>query len=125
MTYRTPSLAECRPEIEPTEYAVLIAMAQKEERTAGGIILTQDAQDQDTWRASIGRLVAVSPLAFTYDKWPDGAPKPQVGDLVFVGSFPGAEVEGRDGRKYRLCDDKSIKAVILERAEAQELSHAA
>jgi hypothetical protein len=69
MTYRTPSLAECRPEIEPTEYAVLIAMAQKEERTAGGIILTQDAQDQDTWRASIGRLVAVSPLAFTYDQW--------------------------------------------------------
>jgi co-chaperonin GroES (HSP10) len=126
MTWKLPTLAECDPGIEPFEYQVLVAMAQKEEKTSGGVILPDATQFRQSWGSDHALLVAVSTAAFSYHDWPAGTTMPAPGDVVFVGQFPGDEITGRDGRKYRLCSDRSIGAVI-ERAAAQpqELSNAA
>lgn len=116
MTWKLPSLAECQPQIEPSEFKVLCAMAEFQDKTAGGILLTQDTREREAFRAATGRLIAVSPHAFSYaaeTAW--SGREPQVGDVVFLGKFPGEEVEGADGRTYRLCSDREIGAV-LERA---------
>lgn len=118
MTWKTPTLADCAPAIEPTEYQVLVAMAQKEAVTPGGILLPDALAEKEQWGSTHARLLAVSPLAFSYATWPGNARKPQVGDVVFVGKFPGDEVIGRDGKTYRLCNDREI-AGIIERADAQ------
>lgn len=118
-TWTTPALADCAPGIEPTEYQVLIVMAEKAEKTAGGIILTADSHEKAQWGADHGRLLAVSPLAFTYEKDWGQARKPQIGDVVFAGRFPGDEIIGRDGRKYRLCEDRAISAVMERATEEQ------
>ncbi len=110
--WRTPTLAECNPGIEPTEFRVLVCMTEAQEMTKGGIMLPEQVKEREQFRAACGLLVAVSPHAFNYvDTWPDGS-RPQVGDEVFTGHFPGDEVEGADGRTYRLCTDREIKAVL-------------
>lgn len=113
MTWTVPALADCAPDIEPVEYQCLVAMSEFSERTAGGILLTEETKDREAYKASTARLVAVSPLAFTYAE--DTAWKlaqPRVGDVVFVGKYPGDEIEGRDGRKYRLIGDRQVGAVM-------------
>jgi chaperonin GroES len=117
VSWTTPPPADCNPGIEPTEYQVLIVMAEKEEKTAGGILLPSAVQDKEQWGSTHARLLAVSPLAFSYTDRTDWSP-PRVGDVVFVGKYPGEVVIGRDGREYRLCSDREI-AGIIERAEAQ------
>jgi co-chaperonin GroES (HSP10) len=59
-----------------------------------------------------GTLVAVSPLAFNYDDWPEGAQKPRVGDRVLFSKYNATEILGADGRKYWIMKDRSIAAVM-------------
>lgn len=114
--WTVPALDKLDPGIEPARYSVLLAAAERAEKTAGGILLPDLMRDREQWRANSYRLVAVAPFAFTYEKDWSAARKPQVGDVVFAGEFPGDEITGRDGRKYRLCEDTQIRAV-LERGE--------
>lgn len=116
MSWKVPTVAECDPQIEPFEFQVLVAMAEKPAKTAGGIMLPESTRDREEWGSDHARLLAVSPMAFNYVELPQGALRPQVGDVVFLGKYPGDEVTGADGKTYRLCSDREIKAVI-ERAE--------
>lgn len=116
--WTVPAFADCDPGVEPTEFMVLIAMAQFSKVTPSGLHIPVSVSDREQWGAQHGRVLAISPLAFTYAIWPEGAHKPQVGDVVFVGKYPGAEVIGRDEKKYHLVSDREI-AGIIERAEAQ------
>lgn len=109
---KIPELTECSPGLEPMEYNILIRPEVFEERSAGGIIFsdqTKEAQEIATMR---GRLVAVSPLAFNFDGWPEGARKPQIGDAVLFGKYAGVLQKGADGAEYRLCKDRDLAAVI-------------
>jgi hypothetical protein len=73
------------------------------------VILTEATREKEGWGSAHARLLAVSPLAFTYvAKWPEGSKPPQVGDVVHTGKYPGEEVIGRDGKTYRLCSDREI-----------------
>jgi co-chaperonin GroES (HSP10) len=123
MSWNVPKVAECDANIDPMEFQVLVAMAEKQAVTAGGIMLPESSRDREEWGSDHARLLAVSPVAFTYANWPEGTRLPQVGDVVFLGKYPGDEVIGRDGRKYRLCSDREIKAVI-ERAPSSERARA-
>jgi len=123
MNWTVPSVAECDPNIEPFEFQVLLAMAEFSRTTPSGLTIPESVADREEWGATHARLLAVSPMAFNYVQLPPGARAPQVGDIVFCGRFPGDEVPaadkhlpGRAGRKYRLCSDREIRAVI-ERAE--------
>ena len=98
--------------IAPTEFKVLVEPKKVEEKTKGGIIIPDEKLERDQYAAMEGVIIAASPLAFTYENWPDGARKPQVGDRVIFAKYSGAKVTGKDGVEYRLIADKDIGAVL-------------
>ena len=60
-----------------------------------------------------GVIVHVSPLAFSYERWPeDGEPKPKVGDRVLYAKYSGMKRTGKDGQDYLIIKDKDICAVV-------------
>lgn len=133
MSWTVPALAECEPQIEPFEFQVLLAMAEFSRTTSSGLMIPESIADREDWGATHARILAVSPMAFNYVELPPGARVPQVGDIVFCGRFPGDEVPaadkdqpGRANRKYRLCSDREIKAVIARaETQVQEMTRAA
>lgn len=99
--------------IQPTEYKVLILPKMVEEKTKGGIFMPDQTKERDQFAQIEGELVAVSPLAFTYDdKWPEGYALPKVGDRVLYAKYAGTTVRGKDGQEYRLVNDRDIGAVL-------------
>lgn len=109
-----PSLNDCKPGIRPVEYYVVIAPEATEERTKGGIILTASKRETDEIATQRGRIVAMSPLAWTFADGDAHAGK--VGDVVLFGRYAGSLVEGADGRNYRICRDKDVAAIYEEQA---------
>lgn len=111
-----PELEDCgNIDFHPMEYNVIVCSQEVEQKTKGGIILTQNTQENEQLAASWGRLVAKSPLAFNYDNWPEGAIQPQVGDEVFYARYAGTILE-HEGRKYRVMKDKDI-ALVRKRVD--------
>jgi co-chaperonin GroES (HSP10) len=117
-----PSTEDCKPGIDPVEYNVLIAPEEAEaaysmKRADGSTFelikpdVTKESEDLAQMR---GRLVAVSPLAFNYDTWPEEhiERRPKAGDAVLFAKYAGVLHKGDDGREYRLCKDKDVAAVI-------------
>lgn len=98
--------------ISPTEYNVLVKRHEVETTTKGGIVLADSTLDRKNAMATKGTLIAVSPLAFTYERWPEGARIPAAGDTVVITKAAGVDVEGEDGETYRLLKDKDIAAVV-------------
>ncbi len=111
-----PDMSECNPGFRPTEYNVLVLPEVVEEKTKGGILLTEMSKETKDVSAIRGLLVDVSPLAFGFDIWPEGAVKPQAGDHVIFAKYGGILVKGADGREYRLMKDKDLMAVIENKA---------
>lgn len=98
--------------ILPTEYKVLILPKEIEAKSKGGIIIPDQVKERDHFAQMEGTLVAVSPLAFSYDNW-NGYDPPKVGDRVLFAKFAGAVVTShRDGKDYRIVNDKDIAAVL-------------
>jgi co-chaperonin GroES (HSP10) len=102
----------------PMEFHVIVKPDPLEEVSPGGIILrTEQAKDRDKLAIEEGTLVAVSPMAFTYADWPEGARKPEVGDRVVVKRHAGwLRTVGK--QDYRILNDKDIVAIIEPPARA-------
>lgn len=111
---KIPALNECDPGFRPTEYNVVVIPEATEEVTKGGIILAQTLKEKEELASVRGRLVAASPLAFSYSEdWSEGE-RPKAGDAVIFAKYAGTLIKGRDGKEYRLCKDKDIAAVVEE-----------
>jgi co-chaperonin GroES (HSP10) len=113
--YRSPpeKVSEQNPSgIQPSEFKVLILQDEVEKITKGGIHIPDEAHERDQYAAMTGVIIAVSPLAFTYENWPEGARKPSVGDRVVFAKYAGAVCKGKDGVEYRLVNDRDICAVM-------------
>lgn len=108
-----PSLSECNPGLRPSEFNVLVLPEEVPEKTKGGIILTDTIKDADKASGRRARLVAVSPVAFSYAEFPEGT-KPVVGDIVLIAKYAGTLVDGLDGREYRIIKDSDVAAVETE-----------
>lgn len=115
-----PSLNECDPGLDPTEYNVLILPEPVEEIRASGLILIDKTTEADKYAQVRGMLVAASPLAFSYAVWPENAHRgpPTPGEIVFFAKYAGTQVTGSDGREYRLIKDQEIAAIIREKSAA-------
>jgi chaperonin GroES len=100
--------------INPVEYKCLVSPIAVDEKSKGGIILPDEHKDRVQFAQMEGVLVAVSPLAFTYaDKadWGD-AEMPKPGDKILFAKFAGVAIKGKDGKDYRIVNDKDISAVL-------------
>lgn len=97
--------------ISPTEYKVLIEPVEIDEKV-GSIIIPDIAKDTEQHAQMQGILIDASPLAFSYDDWPEGAAVPKPGDKVLFAKYAGAVIDGTDGRKYRIVNDRDIAAIL-------------
>lgn len=98
--------------IYPTEFKVLISPLEVSDKI-GNILIPDEHKDRAQFAQMEGTLIALAPLAFTYDKWEgveDQKPKP--GDKVLFAKFAGFEHKGKDGKKYRVVNDKDVSAVL-------------
>lgn len=109
-----PALKTANPGIKPVEYNVVIAPAKAPEKIGKqGLIIAPDGFKENQGLAmQVGRIVRMSPLAFSYDNWPQEADKPKLGDIVWFARYAGKDFEGMDGETYRILKDKDIGAVI-------------
>lgn len=93
--------------IEPTEFNVLIR--QKEiDGMVGSIHLPDAVRDREQAAAIDGTIIAMSPVAFTYEDWPEGSRQPAPGDEVYFSKYAGLRIKGRDGNEYLIVKDKDI-----------------
>lgn len=98
--------------IRCVEYNVLVKQDAVDEKTKGGVFLTADVQERNKHSQTRGVLVGKSPMAFSFDEWPDGEPKPEIGQTVIFARHAGTFVDGKDGEEYRVIKDKDVVAVI-------------
>ena len=98
--------------INPTEFKVLIAPSEVGDKI-GNVYIPQEHQERAQFAQMEGTLVALAPLAFTYADW-NGCEdkKPKIGDKVLFAKFAGFEHKGKDGKKYRVVNDKDVSAVL-------------
>lgn len=100
--------------LTPVEYNIVVRMDPVEEKTAGGLYMPASKTDRDKLSADEGVIEAVSPHAFSYAEWGD-TPQPKSGDRILMAQFDGRVWE-KDGVTYRLIKDKSVIAVVEQRA---------
>ncbi len=107
-----PALPNNTSGVYPTEFKVLILPVEVSDKI-GSVFLPDEFKSREQFAQMEGVLVALAPLAFTYDKW-EGIEdmKPKVGDKVLFAKFAGFEYKGRDGKKYRVVNDKDVSAVL-------------
>lgn len=106
--------------IEPTEFNVLVKLETASAKI-GSIHLPDDKTSRDQAMNTVGVLLAISPLAFSYDTW-DGVPdsnKPKVGDRVRIAKGAGeyiTEFKDSEGKPefYRLIKDKDVTAIMRD-----------
>jgi co-chaperonin GroES (HSP10) len=96
--------------VKPFGSRVLCQIRLAKRKTKGGIILTGDTKDTETWNTQVAKVVAVGDLAFknrnTQEPWPEGSwAKP--GDFVRVPKY------GGDKWTVKIDDDQEIIFVIL------------
>lgn len=101
--------------VEPTGYCVLVSQEKAARVTRGGIEIPETAKDRIDGAQTRGRIIAVSPLAFDYAVWPEGA-KPKVGDLIYFKKFSWASIKGADDVDYWLIQDKDVQAICQPKA---------
>ena len=101
--------------IMPTEFKVLIHPEEVEDTDptlrrakAAGLVMPEREKEREQMAQMYGRLIAVGGNAF--EDWKGNVPKP--GDRVMFAKYAGAQVEGKDGIKYRIASDKDIAAVM-------------
>lgn len=102
-------------ECHPVEFKVLIlpddiedADPQLKRAKAMGLVLSQDHKEREQMGNMYGTLVAVGGNAFT--DWQE--PIPRVGQRVLFARYAGNQVQGKDGKTYRIAQDKDIAAVL-------------
>ncbi len=94
----------------PLEFNVVVKIDAIEDKI-GSIFIPTSAKERENLAVEEGTLVAVSPHAFTYAEWPEGACPPEVGAKVLIARYAGVLRE-RDGKQFRIVKDRDIVAVV-------------
>lgn len=100
--------------IHPVEYNVVIKPDPVEQKTKGGLILSDETLERNKHASTKGTLVALAPLAFDDAIWPSDTQKPQPGARVLISRYAGTFCEGLDGEEYRVVKDKDVMAIMDE-----------
>ncbi|XP_024360177.1 20 kDa chaperonin, chloroplastic [Physcomitrium patens] len=94
-------------DLEPANDRVLIRVTELESKTAGGVLLTENAKEKPV----IGTVVATGPGAYGED----GERKPlevQKGNTVLYSKYAGNDFKGKDGTQYVVLRVQDILAVL-------------
>jgi co-chaperonin GroES (HSP10) len=90
---------------------VLVAIYIRPEKTAGGVILTQNIRDEDKWQGKVGLVIKKGPSAFVDDsnQWFDGV-NVGINDWVFFRPSDGWGLTV-NGVMCRLLNDTVIRGI--------------
>lgn len=102
----------------PAEYNVVIRMDPVSNKV-GSIFIPETKKERDELSCDEGTLEAVSPHAFTYADWPEGARQPQVGDRVLFSQYSG-RIWKRGDETFRILKDKDIVAIVQQPAAVSQ-----
>jgi len=102
--------------IIPCEFNVVVLPDPVEEKTKGGLILSDETRERNKHSATKATLVALSPMAFDESIWPVGVAKPEPGARVLIAKHAGTFCDGADGQEYRIVKDKDVVALIEDEA---------
>lgn len=97
--------------LEATEFNCIVKPVEAKKVTDGGVHLPDDHVEREEMASIDCELIHASPLAFTYETWPEDARKPQAGDRVVIAKYAGSLVTGNGNVKYRIIKDKDILAI--------------
>ena len=92
--------------LQPLDDRVIVKQSEAEEKTAGGIVLPDTAQE----KPQRGSVRATGPGKLL-DSGERGKMSVRVGDEVFYGKYAGTDVEV-DGEKYVILRESDILAII-------------
>lgn len=93
----------------PVEYKVLVKLDPVEEKTAGGIIITEAQTERSQMAETYATLIDVGGNAFS--DWQGLIPRK--GNRVLISKYAGQPPKAGDTKDlYRFCNDKDIIAVI-------------
>ena len=101
--------------LQPLQDRIVVKRAESEDRTAGGIILPDSAQE----KPQRGTVLAVGP-GKTYDNGTTIAPDVKVGETVLYGKYSGTEVNvaGEEVVILRADEVLCVVAEVKEKAKA-------
>ncbi len=98
------------PGVKPFGSRVLCQIRLAKKKTKGGIILTGETKDTETWNTQVAKVVAVGDLAFknrnTQEPWPEGS-------WATPGEFVRVPKYGGDKWTVKIDDDQEVIFVIL------------
>jgi len=92
--------------IKPLDDRIVVMRGEAEEKTAGGIVLPDTAQE----KPQRGRVMAVGPGKLL-DSGARGTMDVKLGDEVFYGKYAGTEVE-ISGEEYVILRENDVLAII-------------
>lgn len=99
--------------VKPIGPTVIVLCDECSELSSGGVALPLEYVERMNLAAEQGVIVAVARGAFVIHEdgsaWRDYRPKP--GDRVYYEKYAGRLVMGKDKRRYRIMDYKSIGAI--------------
>jgi chaperonin GroES len=95
-----------RINLKPLDDRLVVEQSEAEERTAGGIVLPDNAKEKPTR----GRVLAVGPGKLL-DSGNRGPLSVRVGDEVYYGKYSGTEVTV-GGKKYTVLREGDVLAIL-------------
>lgn len=95
-----------RLKIRPLEDRVVVEPFEAEERTAGGIVLPQNAREKPMQ----GRVIATGPGKLIEKSGERATMSLKIGDTVVYGKYSGTEIE-LDGDEYVILRESDVLAV--------------
>ncbi len=95
-----------RLKITPLDDRIVVEQHEAEDKTAGGIILPQQAKEKPTR----GTVLATGPGKLL-ESGNRGKMSVTVGDEVFYGKYSGTEVDV-DGKKYTMLRESDVLAIV-------------
>jgi chaperonin GroES len=100
--------------VEPLDMRVLVRPDPVEERTVGGIILPDQAIEQQKYATVKGTLIATGSNAWCEAKSARGFVAPVPGARVMIAKYGGVVLKGDDGEEYRMMNDEDVVGVLKE-----------
>ena len=94
---------------KPSGYRLLIKPREVSNKTAGGIILTDESKDAAKFSCVVSQVIDMGKVCYhdKDSKWCN------IGDWVLTGKYVGLKVK-HDGEEYSLINDDEVVAVVLE-----------
>ena len=95
---------------QPTGWRLLVLPFKMNEKTKGGVIMTESTLERQQVASTCGLVLAMGPHCYDKEKFPEG-PWCKKGDWVIFARYAGSRIQ-IDGGEVRLLNDDEVLATI-------------